>query len=36
VHGTGLTICCSWPGADVVIPEYRRHERLLRYLFAED
>jgi phosphoglycolate phosphatase-like HAD superfamily hydrolase len=22
-------------GADVVIPEYRRHERLLRYLFAE-
>ena len=23
-------------GADVVIPEYRRHERLLRYLFAED
>ena len=23
-------------GADVVIPEYRRHERLLRYLFADD
>ena len=23
-------------GADVVIPEYRRHERLLRYLFAEE
>lgn len=23
-------------GADVVIPEYRQHERLLRYLFAED
>jgi phosphoglycolate phosphatase-like HAD superfamily hydrolase len=23
-------------GADIVIPEYRRHERLLRYLFAED
>jgi phosphoglycolate phosphatase-like HAD superfamily hydrolase len=23
-------------GADLVIPEYRRHERLLRYLFAED
>jgi phosphoglycolate phosphatase-like HAD superfamily hydrolase len=23
-------------GADMVIPEYRRHERLLRYLFAED
>jgi phosphoglycolate phosphatase-like HAD superfamily hydrolase len=23
-------------GADVVIPEYRRHERLLRWLFAED
>jgi phosphoglycolate phosphatase-like HAD superfamily hydrolase len=23
-------------GADVVIPEYRNHERLLRYLFAED
>jgi hypothetical protein len=22
-------------GADVVIPEYRRHERLLAYLFAE-
>jgi phosphoglycolate phosphatase-like HAD superfamily hydrolase len=23
-------------GADVVIPEYRRHQRLLAYLFAED
>ena len=23
-------------GADIVIPEYRRHERLLRYLFAEE
>jgi phosphoglycolate phosphatase len=23
-------------GADVVIPEYRQHERLLRYLFAEE
>ena len=23
-------------GADIVIPEYRRRERLLRYLFAED
>lgn len=23
-------------GADLVIPEYRQHERLLRYLFAED
>jgi phosphoglycolate phosphatase len=23
-------------GADLVIPEYRRHERLLQYLFAED
>jgi phosphoglycolate phosphatase-like HAD superfamily hydrolase len=23
-------------GADVVIPEYRQHERLMRYLFAED
>jgi phosphoglycolate phosphatase-like HAD superfamily hydrolase len=23
-------------GADLVIPEYRRHERLLAYLFAED
>jgi hypothetical protein len=23
-------------GADLVIPEYRRHDRLLRYLFAED
>jgi len=23
-------------GADIIIPEYRRHERLLRYLFAED
>jgi hypothetical protein len=24
-----------WAGADVVIPEYRRHGRLLRHLFAE-
>jgi phosphoglycolate phosphatase-like HAD superfamily hydrolase len=23
-------------GADIVIPEYRQHERLIRYLFAED
>jgi phosphoglycolate phosphatase-like HAD superfamily hydrolase len=23
-------------GADVVIPDYRQHERILRYLFAED
>src|SRR5438552_8475407 len=23
-------------GADIVIPEYRRHERLMRYLFAEE
>jgi phosphoglycolate phosphatase len=23
-------------GADIVIPEYRRHEQLLRFLFAED
>ncbi len=23
-------------GADIVIPEYRRHDRLLRYLFAEN
>jgi phosphoglycolate phosphatase len=23
-------------GADIVIPEYRRHERLLRYLFGEE
>ena len=36
-------VCNAWKrdrlvqaGADIVIPEYRRHERLLAYLMNED